>query len=128
MRLRFNIDNAEIHRLYTEEKITQQEIGRRYGITRQAVSYRLRIYREQLKSGKVPFHRDTPAEMELIKDRFQKGWTLDQLGKELGLTPQAIRYRLQVSGVIPPRKPRRKGTDPKKKHSSRSRPNRYSDQ
>ncbi len=127
MRLVVNIDSAELYRLYTEERITQQEIGRRYGITRQAVSYRLRLYREQLQAGKVPFHRNTPAEMELIKKRFRKGATLDELGKELGLTPQAIRYRLQVSGVLPPRKPRQKAESPsetRRRRGSRNSANR----
>ncbi len=85
--------NAEMIRLHLEEKLTFAEIGKMFGITRQAVHSRIKGELLRTKNG---IYKKKNREMELITRLYvEEGKTLNEISKEVGLSAPGIAYRLQ---------------------------------
>lgn len=98
--------HAEFERLYLEEKLTLQEIGERFGVSRQAVHDALTRRGVTMRPRSVP---RTPTMAEVVKERIDVGelvrrYTVERrpvykLAEDLGISLVLIRQILVSEGI-----------------------------
>lgn len=94
------ISREDLREEYINQGLSLEEIGRRHHMTAPAVRY----WREKYNLPKRT-HRPSDVKggvfnmIEYIKEEYQSGRTLEDIGKDLGITSQAVSYHLRKAGI-----------------------------
>lgn len=97
-----NSQFSEIVRLYREENLSQAEIGSRFGVSGQCISYYLRKLDVETRVGTSKLPRTQVEEQKQIaKLLYDAGASIYEIASILKLTPQTTHEHLETLGYKP---------------------------
>ncbi len=90
------ITRDDLVRLYATEGMPQDEIGRRYGVSRKTIAYYLRKWqisrRTQSESGRLRWQKETAASVDLehLQEALRSGKTAINIAREQGCSRRTV--------------------------------------
>lgn len=73
------------------------EIAKRYGVSHQAVHYRLKELGVTLRKTGPVVNAD---ELQKMVSLYEQGWGFLKIAKRFGMSPSGVKYRLHTQGVV----------------------------